>query len=104
MAPLPEIVTRFAGRYKPELAAGYSGTLHLIITGAEPGEFTLSLSDSGCVATEGLSGQADCEVRTNSDVFRRIVTHQRSAEEEFIMGNIYISNLQVVLRIGKAFR
>lgn len=104
MAPLPEIITRFAGRYKPEVAAGYVGIIHLVITGADPGEFTLNLNEAGCTAEEGLNGQADCEVRTNSDAFRRIVGNERSAEEEFIMGNIYISNLQVVLRIGKAFR
>lgn len=104
MAPLPEIITRFAGRYKPELAPGYSGVVHLILTGHEPGEFTLTLNQDGCTPSEGLTGQADCEIRTSSEAFRRIASHQKSAEEEFIMGNIYISNLQVILRITKAFR
>lgn len=104
MPPLPEIIARFASRYNPEHAPGFHAVIHLVLKGSEPGEFTLTLSEAGCEAQSGLQGTPDCEVRTSSEAFRRIAQHERSAEEEFIMGNIAVSNLQVILRIGRAFR
>jgi hypothetical protein len=104
LKPISQVVQDFAARYKPEVASNYVGVIHIILTGSEPYSSTLYLSNTGCVVTEGLEGQADCQIKTKSDVFRRIVSHESSAQEEFIMGNIYISNVQVVQLVAKAFR
>lgn len=100
---LSELVTQFAGKYRPDLAGDFQGIIHLVLTGKDAGSFTLECSDTGCTVSETLSGHPDCEIRTNADAFRRIVSRQSSPQEEFIMGHIYISNLQVIRRIGKAF-
>jgi hypothetical protein len=101
---ISEVVSEFAARYKPEVASNYVGIIHIILTGAEPYSCTLELTESGCTASDGLTGQPDCQIKTKSDSFRRIVNNESSPQEEFIMGNIYISNVQVVQLVGKAFR
>jgi hypothetical protein len=98
------VVHEFAARYKPEVASNYVGIIHIILTGAEPYSCTLELSESGCTVTDGLEGKSGCQIKTKSDSFRRIVNNESSAQEEFIMGNIYISNVQVIQLIAKAFR
>ncbi len=98
------VVTEFAARYKPELASNYVGTIHLILTGGESLQCTLHLSQDGCMMNEGLDGRPDCEIKAKSEAFRRIVNNESSAQQEFIMGNIYISNVQVVQLVAKAFR
>ena len=102
--PISKVVAEFASRYKPELASHYVGTIHLILTGSEPYQSTLKLSDDGCDIIEGLEGRPDCEIKTKSEAFRRIVNNESSPQQEFIMGNIYISNVQVIQLVAKAFR
>jgi hypothetical protein len=99
-----EVVTEFAARYKPELASNYVGTIHLILTGIESLQCTLRLSEVGCEMAEGLEGRPDCEIKAKAEAFRRIVNNESSPQQEFIMGNIYISNVQVVQLVAKAFR
>lgn len=101
---ISQVVTEFAARYKPEQASTYEGIIHLILKGSEPYECTLRLSSNGCDVTEGLEGRPDCEIKTKSDTFRRIVNNESSPQHEFIMGHIYISNVQVVQLLAKAFR
>ncbi len=98
------VVRDFAARYKPEMAPNYRGTIHLILTGGESLQCTLYLSEEGCRLDEGLDGCPDCEIKAKSEAFRRIVNNESSPQEEFIMGNIYISNVQVVQLVAKAFR
>jgi hypothetical protein len=101
---ISEVVREFAARYKPELASYFIGRIHLILTGNEPYTCTLNLSETGCDIIEGLEGSPDCQIKTKSEAFRRIVSNESSPQQEFIMGNIYISNVQVIQLIGKAFR
>jgi hypothetical protein len=98
------VVHEFAARYKPEVASNYVGIVHIILTGAEPYSCTLEFSESGCTVTDGLKGQPGCQIKTKSDSFRRIVSNKSSAQKEFIMGNIYVSNVQVISLIAKSFR
>jgi hypothetical protein len=101
---ISDVVREFSARYKPEVASNFEGIIHIILTGNEPYSCTLTLSETGCVTSEGLEGHPDCLIKTKSETFRRIVSNQSSPQEEFIMGNIYLSNLQVVQIVAKAFR
>ena len=101
---ISEVVREFAARYKPELASNFVGIIHILLTGSEPYTCTLYLSETGCDVVEGVEGLPDCQLKTNSAAFRRIVSNESSPQQEFIMGNIYISNVQVVQLIAKAFR
>jgi len=101
---IESVIRDFAARFKPELSSGFTGNIHLVLTGPETMSCTLCITANGCSIEDGLSEHVDCEIRTRSDAFRRIANRERSAQEEFIMGNIYISNLQVIQRISKAFK
>lgn len=103
-ASIESVIRGFAERFNPEMSSGFTGNIHLMLTGPEIISCTLCITVNGCHIEDGLSDHVDCEIRTRSDVFRRIVNKVRSPQEEFIMGNIYISNLQVIQRIGKAFK
>lgn len=101
---IDQLVRQFADRYNPELGSNYTGVIHLVLKGSEPYECTLVISEGGCAVTEGLEGHPDCEIKTKSEAFRRIVNNESSPQQEFIMGQISVSNLQVIMLIGKAFR
>lgn len=100
---IEQVIRDFAASYKPELAAFYEGNILLTLSGSEPCECSLIFDTSGCKAQKGRVEPIQCEIRAKSEVFRRIVNRERSPVEEFIMGNIYISNINVIQHIGKAF-
>jgi putative sterol carrier protein len=97
------VIQEFASSYDPDLAAYYEGNVHLILTGSEPCECSLIFEKTGCSVQKGKLEPVHCEIKAKSEVFRRIVNRERSPVEEFIMGNIYISHLNVIQHIGKAF-
>lgn len=97
------VIREFAESYDPELAAYYEGNVLLTLTGSEPCECSLIFEKTGCTVHKGKHEPVHCEIKAKSEVFRRIVNRERSPVEEFIMGNIYISNVNVIQHIGKAF-
>jgi hypothetical protein len=100
---IEQVIRDFASSYTPALAAGYTGNILLTLTGSEPCECTLVFDASGCSTQKGRLEPIQCEIKAKSEVFRRIVNRERSPVEEFIMGNIYISNVNIIQHIGKAF-
>jgi hypothetical protein len=102
--PILSLLESLACKYKPAEAGYYEGVIHIHITDDVIHSFTLHLTDQGCSINEGAHGMPDCEIRTSIHTLERIVTNERSPHQEFIMGNIYISNIQVIQHIGKAFR
>ena len=100
---IEQVIRDFAASYNPELAAFYEGNILLTLTGSEPCECSRIFDASGCKTQKGRVEPIQCEIRAKSEVFRRIVNRERSPIEEFIMGNIYISNVNVIQHIGKAF-
>jgi len=102
--PILSLLESLACNYKPAEAGFYVGIIHIYLTEDHDYSFTLRLHEQGCEITEGASGIPDCEIRTSVHTLQRIVTNERSPHQEFIMGNIYISNIQVIQHIGKAFR
>jgi hypothetical protein len=102
--PILSLLESLACKYKPAEAGFYEGVIHIYLTDDQVYSFTLRLTGEGCNITEGTSGIPDCEIRTSIHTLQRIVNNERSPHQEFIMGNIYISNIQVIQHIGKAFR
>jgi len=100
---IEHVIRDFAASYNPALTAGYTGNILLTLTGSEPCECSLIFDASGCRTQKGRVEPIQCEIKAKSEVFRRIVNRERSPVEEFIMGNIYISNVNVIQHIGKAF-
>jgi putative sterol carrier protein len=101
--PIEMLIRDFADAYDPEIAAYYEGNVLLNLGGSEPCECSLIFDKSGCRVEKGRQEPIHCEIKAKSEVFRRIVNRERSPMEEFIMGNVYISNIQVIQHIGKAF-
>lgn len=99
-----EIVLGLPARFKADAAGGDSGTFHFKLEGEGGGEFTVSVANGVCTASEGLSGDADCVISASASDFEDAELGRTNKQMAVMMGKIKISNLGAMLKFLSMFR
>jgi len=93
-----EIVSSLKERFRPEKAEpGYEGIFHLVLSGERGGEFTVSIEDGTISVTEGLEGEASCEVKATDEVYEDVEWGRTNAQTAFLFGKIKVSDIGAML-------
>lgn len=98
------LIRSLPDRLRPERAEGVAATVHYVIAGAEPADWTIRVADGECTATAGHDGEPDCVVRTDAATYVGLETGADNPQVAFMTGRLKVSNVAVMLRFVKLFR
>lgn len=102
-ATLRRVLEGLRARYKP--SAIDRDTVYYLSLGDDPDEkWTVTLTPSDCAMVPGRVGDADCVLKTEADLFIKLVegSYQPSALD-FMRGKLKTSNVDLLLRLRAAF-
>lgn len=77
---------------------------HFILSGDGGGEFTVSLKNKKVKVSEGLHGNADCEVKAKAKDYEALENGDLSPQWAFITGKIKVSDVSELLKFKSHFK
>ncbi|HEX7605914.1 MAG TPA: SCP2 sterol-binding domain-containing protein [Usitatibacter sp.] len=79
-------------------------TYYLSLGDRDDEKWTVTLTDTTCDLTAGKTGTADCVLKTSADLFMKMLagTH-KAGPMDFVTGKIKTNDLDLLLRLQKAF-
>lgn len=90
-------------RFRPEAVPGWAAVFHLELEGAQPAQWTLSITEGQCSLEQGFGGEPDCVVRMDAATFAEIDSGATDPQAAFMAGKIKVSDLGQMLNYLKAF-
>lgn len=99
-----EILLSLPLRVKPDKLNGHSTTFHFDISGDNGGQYTVHVKDGKCDVSEGIQGEAECTVTTDSETYRQVELGEMAPEMAVMSGKIRISNLQAMMQFSRWFK
>lgn len=102
-AEVEAIVRSLPARLRPENVEGWGGRFHLVLTGDDKPEWTVTIEDGTCTVEEGLHGEPSCVLTMPAKTYVGVETGTKNAMAAFLKGRIKISNVGQMRRYDKAF-
>ncbi len=98
-----DIVLKLPQRFNPSKAEDFAARVHLLLSGAGGGEFTVEIEDGEIRVEEGLHGEADCTVRTSAKTYVNTESGKTNPTMAVMTGKIKVSHIAVLARFIQCF-
>jgi long-chain acyl-CoA synthetase len=90
-------------RFRPG-AVDKPTTYYLSLGDRDDEKWTVTLTATSCELAPGKTGTADCVLKTSADLFVKMLAGQhKPGPMDFVTGKIKTSDLDLLLRLQKAF-
>jgi putative sterol carrier protein len=90
-------------RFKPEKAAGVDVVAQLNLTGANGGDWVVTIKDQKLQVRDGKTSSPTLTLKMADNDFMNIVNDKLSAEKAFFMGKLHFEgNLSLALKLKDA--
>jgi putative sterol carrier protein len=86
-----QFISRMAGSFNPEKAAGLEATVQLNLSGAHTGNWYLVVKDKQFTVNEGVVANPGLTVSADSEELYRIFSGQMDAMQAFMQGKLKVS-------------
>ena len=104
-ATISEFISRMTTGFIPEKAAGIDALIQLKLSGAQAGEWFITVKDKSCTIQPGAVEGARLTVSTDSESFMKIFTGQMDAMQAYMQGKIKITgDLSLALKLLGLFK
>lgn len=106
--PLPtsirEAMERMPEAFHAERAQGVTAVIQFNFTGAEPGNWTVTIDQGQCRVQEGTADNPQVTIYTPSEVWLKIVRREMDGASAFMSGQLTFSgDLNVLMRLQDWF-
>jgi len=90
--------------FRPERAAGVSAVIQFKVTGAEAGNWTITVKDGKCAVTEGEAASPNVTINTPSDVWLKILRRELDGATAFMSGQFtFTGDMGILMQMGSWF-
>jgi putative sterol carrier protein len=101
---LKEGFTNMPQAFRPERAAGVSAVIQFKVTGAETGNWVISVKDGACSVTEGETASPNVTINTPSDVWLKILRRELDGATAFMSGQFtFTGDMGILMQMGSWF-
>ena len=101
---LREGFTGMPQAFRPERAAGVSAVIQFKVTGAETGNWVISVKDGACSVTEGETASPNVTINTPSDVWLKILRRELDGATAFMSGQFtFTGDMGILMQMGSWF-
>jgi putative sterol carrier protein len=102
---ISEFIARMSAAFVPEKAAGIEAIIQLKLTGAQPGEWFITIKDNQCTFSQGMADAPRLTVSADSSDFIRIFSGQLDGMQAFMQGKIRIAgDMGLALKLLNLFK
>lgn len=101
MATVGEFLKMLPERVNPDTISGMSTVFHFQVT--DEGPYTVVLDNGKISVAEGLEGNPECLVTTDSGSFSKILSGSLNPMMAMMTGKLKISNPGVMMKYAKIF-
>jgi putative sterol carrier protein len=102
---ISEFMSRMAGAFIPEKAAGIDATIQLKLTGAEAAEWFVGIKDGQCKVTQGNDPAAKLTVTADSGDFVKVFTGQMDGMQAFMQGKLKLTgDMNLAMKMMSLFK
>ena len=90
----------------PDVADAFSGIIHLVLSGADGGRWTIDLTRDAEWISRGLTGKPKLTVRTSAKDFVGLVKGEKNAQMAVMSGDLELEpmDLDLAMKLGPLFR
>jgi putative sterol carrier protein len=100
-----DFITRLSTAFVPEKAAGIDATIQLKLTGAQSGEYYLTIKDSQCTVNQGMANSARLTASADSGDLMKIFSGQMDGMQAYMQGKIRIAgDMSLALKLLQLFK
>lgn len=100
-----DFISRMLAAFVPEKAAGIDATIQVKLTGAQPGEWFLTIKDNQCTINQGLANAPKLTATADSGDFIKIFSGQLDGMQAFMQGKIRIAgDMSLALKLLNLFK
>lgn len=104
MSTAKQILESIPQRFRPEKAQDYNTVFHFDISGNEPLQYTVTITDGACTLQYGLIGTADCVIKTSAETYADLETGKANPQMALMTGKVKVSNIAAMMQFSKCFR
>lgn len=97
------IILELPRRFKKGKMPAYRGCLHLTLTGAGGGTFTVTVDEDTCIVQEGHHGTPTCTVEADARLYADLETGRVRPEQALFSGQLKISDLGEMMTFTSLF-
>ena len=102
---IADFIAHMTAAFVPEKAAGLDAVIQLKLTGAQPGEWFITIKDNQCSFSPGLTIAPRLTVSADSGDFIRIFSGQLDGMQAFMQGKIRIAgDMGLALKLLNLFK
>jgi putative sterol carrier protein len=88
MTTIKELIEMMPGAFQPEKAAGIDAVVQFKFTGAEAGEYYVTIKDAKCNVTPGIFATPKLTVTADGGDFVKIFSGQMDGMQAFMQGKL----------------
>ena len=100
-----ELVYKHEKAFMPEKAAGLEAIVQYHLTGAEGGDYIITIGNDTCSVSEGVSVDPIMTMTTDGEYFRDLLLGNEDGMKGFMEGKIQLTgNLKLGLKLTSYFK
>ncbi len=88
-------------KVNPSAIEGMTTCFHFQLSGEGGGDVTVEIADGKCTVSDGLVGEASCNVKTSDETFMGLIKGTVNPMMAMMSGKIKISNTGEMLKYAK---
>jgi putative sterol carrier protein len=101
---LKEGFTRMPEVFRAERAAGVNTVIQFKVTGAEVGNWIITVKDGACTVAEGEAPSPNVTINTPSDVWLKILRRELDGATAFMSGQFtFTGDMGILMQMGSWF-
>src|SRR4030067_3448976 len=101
---LKEGLTASTQAFRPERAAGVNTVIQFKVTGAETGNWIVTVKDGACSVAEGEAPSPNVTINTPSDVWLKILRRELDGATAFMRGQFtFNGDMGILMQMGSWF-
>jgi putative sterol carrier protein len=102
---LSDFINRMSAAFIPEKAAGIDATIQIKLSGAQPGEYFITIKDSQCSVKPGIADSPKLTAAADGGDLIKIFSGQLDGMQAFMQGKIRITgDMSLALKLLQLFK
>ncbi len=100
-----ELVFNHEKAFMPEKAAGVNAVIQYKLTGAQAGDYIITLADGKCTVKEGLAENPVMTLTADGEYFRDVLLGKEDGMKGFMMGKLKLAgDLNLAMKLTSFFK
>lgn len=102
---IKELINRMPKAFIPEKAVGVDAVIQYNLTGAEAGDYIITVKDGKCEVAEGIAPNPKMTLRADSQDYKDVISGKLNPMNAFMQGKIKVTgDLNLAMKLANFFK